>query len=231
MAMPPVLLVATGCNSSDERLIELSQQGCQRQAQQNQTIADQSRQATEAAQQFVEASGETRREMIELQRELSAADADARQELIQIQQDLVDRDAQCRQELNELQRESQVTIHTERQNIDRQREALESERGKLADKRHRAPVIAAAMMQLGLLLACLLPFVLCGYLLYVLGHTRDDDTAVTEILIEELVADRPRLLPTPGSAPTVAEEAPLPSIEHSPDPERDKQPESSAPVA
>ncbi len=170
-----LLILVTGCSSPDKRLVELGQQSADRQAQQNQTIAGQSRQVTETTQQFVESSGDARKDMIELQRELVKAEANARNELVRIQQDLVDRDAQCRQELNELQRESQSAIQVERQSIDRQREDLEAERRQIADERQRAPIIAAAISQVGLVLACLLPLVLCGYLLYVLRHTGDND--------------------------------------------------------
>ena len=50
----------------------------------------------------------------------------------------------------------------------------------------------------GLLLACLLPLVICWYLL----HRRvepADDQAVAEVLLEDLVTDRPLLLPPTGS--------------------------------
>jgi len=202
-----LLILVTGCSSSeDERLVELGQQACDRQAQQNQTIADQSRQVTEATHQFVESSGDARKEMIELQRELVEAEANARNELIRVQQDLVDRDVQCRQDLNKLQRESQSALQVERHSIDRQREDLEAERRQIAEERQRAPIIAAAMTQVGLILACLAPLALCAYLLHVLRNTADDDTAVTELLVEELSRDRPRLLP-PG--PPYAEQPAL----------------------
>ena len=35
-----LLLIASGCSPSDDRLVELGQQACQRQAEQNQTIAE-----------------------------------------------------------------------------------------------------------------------------------------------------------------------------------------------
>jgi len=59
----------------------------------------------------------------------------------------------------------------------------------------RAPIIAAAITQVGLWLVCLAPLALCGYLLYVLRHAGDDDAAVTELLIDEIIAEHPRLLP------------------------------------
>ena len=58
----------------------------------------------------------------------------------------------------------------------------------------RDPIIAAAITNIGLLLVCLLPLVLCWYLL----HRRvepADDQAVAEVLLEDLVTNRPLLLP------------------------------------
>jgi len=169
-----LLILVTGCSSGDdERLAELGQQACDRQAQQNQTIADQSRQVTETTHEFVESSGDARKEMIELQRELIEAEAEARNELVRVQQDLVDRDAECRQELNELQRETQSAIQMERRSIDRRREGLEAEHRQIAGERQRAPIIAAAITQVGLILACLAPLALCVYLLWSLRSTAE----------------------------------------------------------
>jgi hypothetical protein len=56
------------------------------------------------------------------------------------------------------------------------------------------PIVAAAITNIGLLVACLLPLVVCWYLL----HRRVepvDDQAVAEVLLEDLVTDRPLLLP------------------------------------
>ncbi len=194
--MIPFLLIVAGCSSSDDRLIELGQQSCDRQAQQNDTIATQAKQVTETTRQFVEAEGQ------------------ARQEILRIQSELVDRDAQCRQELNTLQRETQAAVEAGRQNLDRQREDLEAERRQIATERQRAPIIAAAIQQVGLWLACLLPLALCGYLLHVLRHTANNDVAVTELLVEELTTDRPRFL---LSGPSVSTERPaLPNTETPP---------------
>lgn len=56
----------------------------------------------------------------------------------------------------------------------------------------------------------------CAYLLYVLRHTSgDDDPAVTELLIEELAGNRPRLL---APDPTEEDQRPsLPRPEEAPD--------------
>ena len=206
-----LLILVTGCSSGDDdRLVELGKQACDRQARQNQTIADQSRQVTETTHQFVESSSDARKDMIELQRELVEAEANARNELVRVQQDLVDRDAECRQELNALQQETQSAIQVERQSLDRQREGLEAERRQIAGERQRAPIIAAAITQLGLILACLAPLALCAYLLWSLRSTAAEDEAVTELLVEELTSERPRLLlpgPPRGEQPALSNPA------------------------
>ena len=65
---------------------------------------------------------------------------------------------------------------------------------------HRAvrkgPIIAAAVTQVGLILACLAPLALCVYLLWSLKSTTAEDEAMTELLVEELSSDRPRLAET-----------------------------------
>jgi hypothetical protein len=108
------------------------------------------------------------REMSQLNREV----ARAHQDLIGVQQNL---------------EEQQVQVND-------QRDELESERREIATQRHRDPLIAAAVNNVGLVLACLIPLALAGYLLYCL-RDRSDDEAVGELLIRELTADRPLLLP------------------------------------
>ena len=75
---------------------------------------------------------------------------------------------------------------------------MEAERRQIAGERQRAPIIAAAITQVGLILACLAPLALCAYLLWSLKSTAEQDEAVTELLVEELTSEHPRfLLPGP----------------------------------
>jgi hypothetical protein len=55
-------------------------------------------------------------------------------------------------------------------------------------------------------LLCILPILLAGYLLYVLQRTAPDDRVLTEILMQEIVAEEPGLLLP----------APLPALEQQP---------------
>ena len=72
---------------------------------------------------------------------------------------------------------------------------MEAERKALADERHREPIIAALLDNLGLLAACLLPLLLCAYLLRGLRQ-EPVDRDLAELLTTELVADSPALLPS-----------------------------------
>ena len=92
-------------------------------------------------------------------------------------------------QMAELQRQ----VAAEQAEAGRQRDILEAERRALAGQRWRDPIIATAIMNAGLLIACLLPLLLCWQLL----RRRDepaDDALVAEVLIEDLVARKPLLL-------------------------------------
>ena len=89
----------------------------------------------------------------------------------------------------ELQQELQVS----QAEVGRQRDAMEEERRELGQKRYMAPILAAAIQNVGLLIVCTLPLVLCWYLLR--QHVEPiDDGAVTEVLLEEFSNEQPLLL-------------------------------------
>ena len=211
-ALATILLLRflAGCSPPDERLVEISRQSMERQAEQNRQIAQQSQHITQASGEMVQAEAKARQDLIEMQRQLAESEGLARQQLLKVQGDLVQRDAQSRQELNQLQQDVHAASREERKRLDDQRQSLETERRQIAQDRQRAPVIAAAITQVGLLLLCALPLAVCVYLLYVLRHSAPQDDALTELLIEELAAEHPRLLPTssrPALAPPRSETA------------------------
>ena len=140
---------------------------------------EENKRLAEMAERHMERQAEQNRQVTELQREV--AEGSRR---------LVEADAQARQEMVTLQRE----VQAERNEVGRQRDVLEGERRELAAKRRLDPIVAAAITNVGLLLACLLPLVLCWYLLTCRVEPADDQ-AVAEVLLEDLVADRPLLLP------------------------------------
>ncbi|HEX6986965.1 MAG TPA: hypothetical protein VF170_16425 [Planctomycetaceae bacterium] len=143
------------------------------------------------AEQAAERQAEQNRRMAELQREVAAG---SRQ--------LVEADAKARTEFTELHRD----LQSERSDIGKQRDALEAERREIASRRVTDPLIAAAVMDAGLLLACLLPLVL-GWHLLRQADREPADALVTAVLLEDLIKDRPLLL-SPASPRLLTAEPP-----------------------
>ena len=141
----------------------------------NQSLTTQARQNERLAEQS--------RVVAEASRELVAADAQARSEMIAAQAEL------------------QTTIQNDRATVDHQRDALERERLEIAHARHRDPIIATALSSFGLLLACLLPLLLAGYILYCVNQPSTDEAVLNELLITELAAEQSKILPVSISAP------------------------------
>jgi len=164
-----VLLLATivGCGRSpDERLAEFAQQAMAEQRKQNDRIADQSQAVVAESHQLAE----TAKLLVE-------HDAEARRELIAAQQELTT-------QLNG----QQSAIHTGHQQ-------LEQDRREIAEQRHRDPIIAAVIQDFGLFIACLLPLVVAVFVIRQVQSQEPDHAAVAELLILEMTADEPRLLP------------------------------------
>jgi hypothetical protein len=144
---------------------------------------DENKRLAEMADKHLDRQAEQNRQMAELQREVA-----------QGTRELVEADAKAREEMVAWQRE----VQAERTEVGRQRDALEDERRDFAAKRRLDPIVAAAITNIGLLLACLLPLVLCWFLLQRRVEPADDQ-AVAEVLLEDLVTDRPLLLPRMGT--------------------------------
>ena len=168
-----VLLLATigGCGRSpDERLADFAQQTMTEQIRQNDRMAEQSQAVVEESHQLAE----TAKELVE-------HDAEARRELIAAQQELTS-------QLNG----QQSAIYTGH-------EQLEQDRREIAEQRHRDPIIAAVIQDFGLFIACLLPLVVAVFVIRQMQSQEPDHAAVAELLVLELTADEPRLLPGPMS--------------------------------
>jgi hypothetical protein len=67
-----IALIVIGCSSDNERLVELSRQSAERQAEQNRLVETNNRQVLEATDKLVEADAKSRIENIELHRQLEA---------------------------------------------------------------------------------------------------------------------------------------------------------------
>lgn len=112
---------------------------------------------------------------------------------------LVESENEARQELTSLQRD----IQGQQSDTSRQRDQLEIDRKQLAGERYRESLLAPILSHVGLLVVCALPLVLAGYLLHVWRSESQDDIAIGELLIEELVSEQPQLLPRSSTAPAL----------------------------
>ncbi len=129
--------------------------------------------------------GEQNRAMAALNRDVAVATRRIAEEQAKARQSYVD---------------AQEQLQKQRMELDHRLDGLDEERRQIARERHRDPIIAAAIFQLGLIAACLSPLVLCWALLN--GDRSDSsETELNELLVEDLVAEHPRLLPRPEKQP------------------------------
>jgi len=163
------MMGAAGCTGDDGRLAEYAKNSVEQQTRQNEQIARQNQEVTHQNRQVVEAA-----------RNLVEADAKARQEMVAAQKSL------------------QAGLQSERSTLDQQRQDLELERKDIARHRYWEPVVAQAITGCGVLLACLLPLVICVYVLRSLHHDRGEESELNELLVTELTAESPRLLLPPA---------------------------------
>ena len=105
------------------------------------------------------------------------------------------------------QQNIQKGIETQYQHLDDERSALDSERRAIAAERVRDPIIADALIGAVVLAACALPSVLAFVVLRGAHQAEPDDAALTELLVQELVAEEPLLLPRP-TLPAIEEQPP-----------------------
>ncbi len=176
------MLAATGCESSDDRFLEFSAVAADRQQQQNAVIAAQSEALAKQSQRITDAS-----------RELVTADATARAEMFRAHQQLTSK------------------LHEERAQIDLQRSELERERREIATQRAREPVIAAAMEQVGMLLACLFPLLVAAYALSQLDRSPPEADELADLLAQELVGNNQHLSSSTDSPLLGSEQQRLPT--------------------
>jgi hypothetical protein len=125
------------------------------------------------------------------------------QEVAESSRRLVEADAKARQEMASMQN----GLREDQAEVGRQRDQLETERRELASQRYRDPIIASAIVNVGLVLAALLPLLVCVYVLWFVVRTRDADEAVTEMLVEEIVSEKPRILPPVVPLPALVQES------------------------
>jgi hypothetical protein len=102
-------------------------------------------------------------------------------------------------------------LQTEQAEVGQQRDQLEEERRAIAGERLRESILAPIIANAGPLVVCGLALVLCWFLLFGLRRDGDDDAVVGEILIEELVAERPAFVPPAVFRQSVDGHEPVPT--------------------
>ncbi len=117
---------------------------------------------------------------------------EAQQEVARGSRQLVESDARAREEIVGLHRD----IRSERKALNSQHHQLEIDRKAIAKNRYQIPIIVEAVKYLGMTLLCLLPLLLCWHLLTLTSKQGDEDI-ISEQLLEDMVSDKPVLLPRP----------------------------------
>jgi ElaB/YqjD/DUF883 family membrane-anchored ribosome-binding protein len=174
-----MLLTTIGCGPApdmrDPRLADFARQSTEQQARQNEAMAKQSQAVVEESQKLAEAA-----------QQLVQSDAKARTDMIAAQERLT------------------TQLDQQRAAADKGRDQLEQERKQIAAQRHRDPIVAASIQTVGLIMAALLPLVVCIFVIRQMCRAEPDDAAVASLLVTELTAERPLLLPAPALRPAPA---------------------------
>ena len=143
--------------------------------------------------------------VVELARE--AADRQAEQnrqmgrqteEIATATRELIEADARSRQEMVALHRE----LQNEQAVVARQRDALETERRELARARQRESLLIPVLQGGGGVLVVVAALVFCAFLLAGLRRHEETSEALSELLIQELSAEQPLVLPRAILPPT-----------------------------
>jgi hypothetical protein len=129
-------------------------------------------------------------------------EADHTRQMAQLQQQvaegsrrLVETDAETRKELTELQRD----LRGDQATVGQQWDALEADRRQIAAERRWDSVVGPAITGAAILIACVLPLILCFAVLRSLRAPEHAEEALSEFLVQELVTDRPLIQPPRSS--------------------------------
>lgn len=115
---------------------------------------------------------------------------DLQQELLTGSRQLIEADSRARTQMIDLHRE----IQDERRSLDQRYEQLEAERRSVERNLYWDPYLIDLTRQIMLLVACLLPLVLCRHLLS-LALKQGEEVLIGEQLLEDIISDNPILLP------------------------------------
>jgi len=142
--------------------------------------------------------------LVELAREGTARQAEQNRHMSELQhqvaegsRQLVEADARARQELAELQRD----LRGDQAEVGRQRDALEIERREIAAQRRGGSLLGPALVAAATLIACIAPLLVCFRVVRGLWAADTSEDTLAEFLVQELVAERPVILPTASPQP------------------------------
>ena len=116
----------------------------------------------------------------------NAATAEVAREAAESQRRVIETVEKSRQDLIAVQKE-----------LDLQRTTVAQERKELTEQRREESLLAPVLTTIGYLLVTSLPLGLCWYLLHTLKGSPVDESAVTQLLVQDLLSEQPVLLPRP----------------------------------
>lgn len=122
--------------------------------------------------------------------EQNLAAAELQEQVAEGTKRIVESEAKARQEFASTHEQ----LQSERSLIGKQRDELETERRQIANQRRFDSLMAVAIVNSGLLLACLLPLVLAWQLLRQPSASAENQEII-EAMIGDLVSSQPKLLP------------------------------------
>ena len=172
--------------------------GCDEDGNENRRVAKVATEAAERQAKQNEEMARLNREVAEGTRRMVEADAEARKEITAMQHDLQSRQAE----------------------VGEQRDQLESERKEIAGQRRTESMLGPMLKGCAAAAVIAVTIGYCWSLLFGLKRHDDADQVLGELLVDELLSEKPVLLPPPGAT----------AIEHTALPEESQGPPRLPPV-
>ena len=166
--------------------------GCEENGNENSRVAKVAVEAAERQAKQNEEMARLNREVAEGTRRLVEADAEARKELTTMQHDLQSQQAE----------------------VGEQRDQLEAERKEIAGQRRTESMLGPILKGCAAAAVCVVTIGYCWSLLFSLKRHDDADQVLGELLVDELLSEKPVLLPPPGA--TAIEHTALPKDSQGP---------------
>ena len=123
---------------------------------------------------------------------------------------LVEADAQARKELTTMQHD----LQSQQAEVGEQRDQLEAERKEIAGQRRTESMLGPILKGCAAAAVCVVTIGYCWSLLFSLKRHDDADQVLGELLVDELLSEKPVLLPPPGA--TAIEHTALPKDSQGP---------------